>query len=389
VSHQPGNHKAIDGQELLYGGAVATLTGALTSLSGSDPMVAAAAGLAGFALPMGLRHVLPLFQRSSSIFEHKMLLDFENHVLSYPLQAREAKRDMISAVGQAGLRGASISDEDFLPECSECWYGAPPPGASEKLRARPIRISCSCTSPGFIAAFETMRQLWGLPVTEDFHTASSLQQIQDIQSGRDEYDFLIVGAFSFMFRAGSMNKYRILFPGTIDHQYLLTRRETQRADWGATSIVPWRTNSFDTVYFIPETANEMLVRQLTAQSHLRARDMSVADIRGVGSSLRPGEVVTAWDPNAQILMRQHGLEPVAGGGMAIPICVAAHNRYFSKREKAHNYQSVRAFCAIFIAAWNLCKRNPEAAYERLLQVPLLTTSFGAGLGLVGSERGKI
>ncbi len=224
-----------------------------------------------------------------------------------------------------------------------------------------------------------MRQLWEVLLQIDFHAASSREQLQDLAARTMEYDFLLVGGYSFMFQTAGSNPHQLfLFAGMMDRQYLLARPGKPTGASSVPSILPPRARQFEKVYLIPETANEMLLQRLGPSA--RRQEISIADLPGLSLNLNDGEAMIAWDPNAQALVRYYGLKPVEGGGMAIPIFLAAHSRFFNPRSKTRSRQ-LQAFSAAFIAAWNLCARDPERAFERLEKLPQLWSVFGSGLGL--------
>lgn len=375
--------------ELSYGSTIGALSGILTSLAGSNIEFAALAGLAGYLAPSILRQFLPLLQADPNsavaILSAKMKSDFEHSVLSCPFRIKNAQLSMNATLKRSRIlvsQRASVFAEDVVPSSIGCWDGIPLQKEVDVLRnAGPILVSCCCTSPGFLAALETMRQGWGISINEDFHASSSRQQLDEIHSRRAEYDFLVVGGLSFTLQTGKLKDYKLMFPCTVDHQYALARPSAQLSLAGIPSIVPQSLSAYDKVYFVPATANETFVRQLSSQLRRRAIEISILDLAHVAGRLGQSEILLAWDPNAQVLINKHQLLKLDGHSTEVPICLAGHNRYFKGPDNGRNRRIARAFSEVFIAAWNFCSRDRAAALDRVIAMPSISSVLTCGLGL--------
>jgi hypothetical protein len=278
------------------------------------------------------------------------------------------KKELIDTLVRAGLFSAErVSSFDFLPAAVEPWAGALPEEVLHRLRtARRFSVCCCCTSAGPLAALLAMKDRFGVALDIRYRDGTAQQQLTEMVRNDADYDFIVTGSYSLMFRTHpAVRRYSLLFPTTLDYQYALVRNA---ASPDAVLARPGR------LFYIPETINEVYARAVQTHPSVM-REIEVADLLGLSSDLDHGDVLLAWDPNATALASHFGLTMLPDSKTLIPISLCAARRLLNYNAGS---EIVSAFSACFVAAWNHCDRRRAAAVRRLQTLPGIMDYFARG-----------
>jgi hypothetical protein len=309
------------------------------------------------------------------LLKTKLAMDLGNSVMRSPHALREATTMTAGFLKASRLFSPTrFSMVDVVPDAPESWLGQRIASAIETLGdAAPSVVSCPCTSAGPLAALALMQSKFRVNLTIDYRAGSAQQQMRLVHRNEGLYDFLVTGTYALMFRSEiPYRDYLVLFPCTFDNQFLLHRSS---AGTVAQSDPIKLLREASKVYFVPETGNEAYLRVTGIKSNW---EIELADLLTLPSELDFGEVLLAFEPNATALIRQYKLNPLWDSSIAIPLILCCQARLFRHRDFCKAAARVRAFCALFIAAWNYCDRHRGEAESALLSLPEILDLFARG-----------
>lgn len=380
---QNSEHKSRDADTIRP--YISPLVGGAGSLAGAalefvvlpaGGILAATLGLAGAAAGVWLQDgilperiidlqekgVLPKFtarvwRQVRSQAERKLQFDFDNSAIASSSNLRLCRAYARQAMADAGLLqdnderipGDRMIDMLALREGSFLGH----------IQEEDIRIlgehgslSVSCTAAP-VAFIGIIRRLvtdygsrFGLNLDIRFKYPYGLDQIKDLNT-EDRFDFVLaVDAPFFMAGRSRSRRYRLLFPVHWDANFAVRRK-------GSRAITT-------EILFCPESSAHEAARVQPKGQAQRRTHVPFSDLAKLVRELDEGQSILTWDPIASTLAQHPDLERDFGTEYR------AWRSLYCHRKHRRNRDLLRAFCNLFVAAWNRYCWHREEVGKALL-----------------------